>query len=143
MRIRLAFGFFFCAQWVSLFAQPKTLSFVKIGKVAIQVEIVRTEEEWAKGLMFREQLGAKEGMLFLGNRERMQKFWMKNTPLALDIIFISKDLKIVSIHKNAEPLSEQGISSLKPAQHILEILVGSSDRLGIKTGDHVQFIGIE
>jgi uncharacterized membrane protein (UPF0127 family) len=116
--------------------------YVKIGKTAFQVEVVRTPSEWQKGLMFREHLGPREGMFFLGTREYPQAFWMKNTLVPLDIIFISKDLKIVSIQKNAKPLSEENLPSGKPAMHVLEILGGTSDALHFSAGNKVELHGV-
>ena len=115
---------------------------VQIGTNVFSVEVVRTGAEWSKGLMFREKLGTREGMLFLGTAEKVQSFWMKNTLISLDMIFISKDLKIVSISKNTTPLSEETYSSGDLALHVLEILGGQSDKAGIKVGDTIKFISV-
>jgi uncharacterized membrane protein (UPF0127 family) len=129
-------------------APAKQQASVKVGKQNILVEIARSPEEWKKGLMFRDRLAPKEGMLFFGTSERMQSFWMKNTPLSLDMLFIGKDpkkknkLQVLHIVKNTEPLSEAPISSRKPAIHILEIKGGESDRLKIQIGDPVDLSGI-
>ncbi|PIR22711.1 MAG: hypothetical protein COV44_06035 [Deltaproteobacteria bacterium CG11_big_fil_rev_8_21_14_0_20_45_16] len=113
--------------------------FVVIRGHQFQVEVMRTDAEWSKGLMFRERLGAREGMLFFGKIEQPRSFWMKNTYVPLDIIFISKDRKIVDIGKNATPLSEATIPSKAPAMHVLEVLAGTSDKLGFQPGDKVEF----
>lgn len=115
---------------------------VKIGDILFQVEVVKTPREWEKGLMFREKLGDREGMLFYGTDEIKRTFWMKNTPLSLDIIFISKALRIVHIASETTPLSEKTIPSEKPAQYILEIKGGRAHALGIKPGDAVTFLHI-
>ncbi|MBN8555993.1 MAG: DUF192 domain-containing protein [Deltaproteobacteria bacterium] len=117
--------------------------YVKIRGSAFQVEIVRTNSEWQKGLMFREHLGPREGMFFWGTSERPQSFWMKNTLISLDIIYISKDLKIVSVQKNAVPLSEESLPSFKPATHILEVPGGTADHLGFKAGDKIELFGFK
>ncbi len=126
----------------STVASPKGLQFVQIRNISFQVEVVRSSDEWMKGLMFRDRLGEKEGMLFFGKEVRRQSFWMKNTPVSLDIIYISKDLRIDSIQKNTEPLSEKPLPSKGPALHVLEIVAGSSDRHGFREGDKVIFRGI-
>ena len=117
--------------------------YVEIKGNAFQVEIARSSNEWQKGLMFRERLGPREGMFFWGAHERPQSFWMKNTLVPLDIIYISKDLKIVSIQKNAVPLSEKSLPSLGPATHVLEVVAGTSDHLGFKPGDKVELFGFK
>lgn len=96
-----------------------------------------------RGLMYREKLGLNEGMLFVGERERPQSFWMKNTLISLDIIFISKARRIVSIGQNAKPLSEDLIPSDGPAQYVLEILGGQAKALKFKAGDAVEFLNIQ
>ncbi len=115
---------------------------VKLGGVSIQVEVARTREDWQKGLMFREKMAPHEGMLFWGEFERPQSFWMKNTLIPLDIIYISKDKRIVSIIKNAEPLSEVPRPSEGPALHVLEVIGGTSDKFKWKKGDRVEFFHI-
>lgn len=125
-------------------ADPSTKQgFVSINGIKIQVELARTESEWMRGLMFRDRLGPREGMLFLGYSERPQSFWMKNTPLSLDIIFISSKKNIVSIQKRTTPFSLEPLPSKAPAQYVLEILGGQSDALGIKEGMKVEFVHIE
>ncbi len=119
-------------------APQKDTTVVEVRGARFTVEVVRTPKEWRRGLMFREKLGRREGMLFWGSREELQSFWMKNTLVPLDIIYIGKDLRIVHIVHRAEPLSETPLPSLKPALHILEILGGEAASLGIKAGDLVR-----
>lgn len=130
--------FLVCSSY--LFAQHRAQNFVEINGHRFTVEIARTSAEWAKGLMFREKLGPFEGMLFVGEEERSQSFWMKNTPISLDIIFISKDWKIVDIKAQTEALSEKSILSAKPAMHVLEIRGGRASELGIKLNQSVRWI---
>jgi len=115
---------------------------VVIKEQTFSVEVVRAAPDWQKGLMFREKLGPREGMLFFGTEEIMRGFWMKNTLISLDIIYISRDLKIVHIVKRTEPLSEKILPSIKPALHVFEILGGQSDKFGIGVGDSVKFISV-
>lgn len=117
--------------------QPK----VQIGKHSFAVEIAKTPEEWSRGLMFREKLAPHAGMLFWGKTPRVQRFWMKNTLIPLDIIFISKDLKIINIAEMTTPHSLDPVFSKKPALHVLEIKGGESKKRGIKAGMSVKVPG--
>jgi len=104
----------------------------------IQAEIARSEGERRLGLMYRKQMAANEGMLFIFPREAMRSFWMKNTYLELDMIFIDKDLKVVSVLKRAVPLSESPRKSEKPATYVLEVIGGQAEPMGIRTGSKLQ-----
>ena len=104
----------------------------------VSVEIVDTNEKRALGLMYRQELPELHGMLFLFPRQEPQSFWMKNTPLPLDILFINSSLTIVSIAQNTTPFSEKVIPSDKPAQFVLEVNGGFCQRHGIAVGDHVE-----
>lgn len=116
----------------------KNVPQVRVKGQTFQVEVARTSREWQKGLMFRERLGPREGMWFWGSEERPQTFWMKNTLIPLDIIYLSKDFKVVSFIEKAEPLSEKHLPSEKPAMHVLELPGGSIKNLGLKVGDKVE-----
>ena len=107
--------------------------------VDIFMEIAKSEQEIAEGLMYRKSLPANGGMLFVFDREKVQSFWMKNTFLSLDIIFLNEDKEIVKIHKNAESLSEEPISSDVKAQYVVEVLAGFTDAYEIHVGDRVSF----
>lgn len=102
-----------------------------------RVEIARTAEEQAKGLMFRTELGANEGMIFPGTAPQPRSFWMKNTPLPLDIIFIGADRKIRNIPAQTVPYSTQPVSSVGAAIAVLELPGGRAAELGITEGDSV------
>jgi len=114
--------------------------FLRVNDAYIQLEIVRQPEEWARGLMFREKIGDHEGMLFVSDREEPRSFWMKNTLISLDIIFISKEREVIQIAERTVPLSEESIPSGEPAQYILEIKGGQASNLGIRIGDKVKFL---
>lgn len=101
------------------------------------VEVAATDAQKAKGLMFRERMALNEGMLFLFQAAGDRYFWMKNTPLSLDIIFIGDTGRIIHIAEGTTPFSEKTISSQGPARYVLEVLAGTSRRLGIKPGDQV------
>ncbi len=100
----------------------------------MDIELAETDEEINYGMMFRKRMDENTGMLFLRKEERAQSFWMKNTYVSLDIIFINKHNEIVSIQKNAEPLSERSLPSTGPADKILEVKGGYTDTYSINPG---------
>ena len=108
------------------------------GPHRFSVEVMRTPEQLEKGLMFRRYMPEDRGMLFDFKSEHPVQFWMKNTYLPLDMIFISKAGKIVSIKENAEPLSEALIPSGAPVQGVLEVNAGVAARIHAKPGDSVR-----
>jgi uncharacterized protein len=108
------------------------------GTQPFSVEVMRTEEERERGLMFRQSLAPDRGMLFDFKTERVVLMWMKNTYLPLDMIFIAREGKVVAIAKNAAPLSEKIISSGVPAFAVLEVNAGTAVRIGLRIGDSVR-----
>jgi len=114
--------------------------FIRVKEEYIQVELAIEPQEWARGLMYREKLGDHEGMLFISDHEEPRSFWMKNTLIPLDIIFISADREVVRIAERTVPLSEEGIPSGEPAQYVLEIKGGQASNLGIHIGDKLEFL---
>lgn len=114
-----------------------TKLFLKSNQQVISLEVAATPAQWQKGLMNRESMADLEGMIFLGTEERYRSFWMKNTFIPLDIIFLDKDFKIVHIAKNTTPLSEASISSGAPCQYVIELNAGESQTLGWKLGDQL------
>ena len=101
------------------------------------VEVAATDIERARGLMFREEMAADHGMLFIFEGEGERFFWMKNTPLPLDIIYIDNTGQIVSIAADTTPFSEAVIPSGKPARFVLEVNAGIAEKLAIKVGDRI------
>ncbi len=109
------------------------------GKIKVEVEIADSPEERAAGLMFRESLGENSGMLFIFDDEKTRSFWMKNTLIPLDMVFISEDLEIIDI-KYAVPCREdQCISyvSKEPAEYVLEVNGNFTVRNSIAIGNMV------
>ena len=104
-----------------------------------RVEVARTSEEQAKGLMFRTRMGADEGMIFPMNPPRDASFWMRNTVLPLDIIFVGTDGRILNIAANAVPYSETPLPSFGLAKGVLELNGGRAAQLGIAPGDMVRW----
>ena len=97
-------------------------------------EFARSEAEKATGLMFRERLADDEGMLFMWNTSSLRQFWMKNTLINLDILFIDSDYRVVHIEESAHKGSLRIISSLLPVQYVLEINAGQSQLRKITPG---------
>jgi uncharacterized membrane protein (UPF0127 family) len=109
----------------------------KAGSREFQVEIADDERERALGLMFRRAMGEDEGMLFDFGREEPAAFWMRNTYIPLDMLFIKSDGTIESIAKQTTPLSDKSVPSKGPVRYVLEINGGMSDELGIHPGDQI------
>ena len=104
-----------------------------------RVEVARTAQEQARGLMFRTEMGPDEGMLFPYDQPRVLSFWMKNTVLSLDLIFIGPDRRVINVAANAVPYSEQSIVSEAPAIATLELNAGRAAELGIVPGARVDW----
>jgi uncharacterized membrane protein (UPF0127 family) len=125
-------------------AQPKVTIFTKESRaVVFFVEIADTAAKRQMGLQYRQSLGDDRGMIFLFPSESQQTFWMKNTPISLDMIFISRDRKVVGIVERTVPFSLDSRSVTQPSQYVLEINGGLARRYGIQTGDSVRFDGIK
>ena len=107
--------------------------------IHLDIEIAKTDYEVQTGLMYRKDMGDRQGMLFVFEDEAPHSFYMKNTLIALDILFIDSDLKIVNIHRDAQPLNEAGIPSGGPVQYVLEVKAGMSERWGLEEGDRIQY----
>ena len=124
-------------------AQPKVTIATKEGReLTFQVEVADTSTKRELGLQYRRELAADRGMIFLFPTESEHAFWMKNTPIPLDMIFINSDGKIVGIVEQAVPFSLDSRSVPATSRFVLEINGGLSKRHGIKIGDSVRFQGI-
>ena len=109
------------------------------GELVVRIEVADDREETMRGLMYRTELAPDAGMLFLFDGEQERAFWMKNTPLPLDIIYIAKDGRIVSIAEHTTPFSTAAIPSRAPAQSVLEVNAGYAERNGVRVGDRVTY----
>ncbi|ESQ76231.1 DUF192 domain-containing protein [Asticcacaulis sp. AC402] len=107
------------------------------GRRLFSVEIASNFATRAQGMMCRTQIADNEGMLFEFQDVQERAFWMNNTLISLDIIYIAPDGRIVSIQKNARPLDRTPLPSKGPASGVLEVRGGLSDQLGLKAGDRV------
>jgi uncharacterized membrane protein (UPF0127 family) len=109
---------------------------------SFKVELAQTEKERLKGLMGRENLPADQGMLFIYNRQQPLSFWMKDTLISLDIIYLSQEKKIIKVIARALPCKQitcPGYPSMEPAMYVLEINGGLSEKLMIKEGMRAEF----
>lgn len=104
----------------------------------IDVEFAKNEMERSLGLMYRSSMDEHQGMWFIFPEEAPRSFYMRNTEISLDIIYLDKDKKVVSIAKNARPYDETSLPSEKPAMYVLEINGGLADKWGIDKGDRVE-----
>jgi uncharacterized protein len=116
--------------------QPLEIA-AKTGVHMFAVELAATPEQQAKGLMFRRELPEGQGMLFDFQKEQPASFWMKNTYISLDMIFIRADGRILRIAENTVPLSEALVPSGGPVRAVLEVIGGTARKLGIAAGDRV------
>lgn len=106
---------------------------------SFDIEIAKTEYETQTGLMYRDSMRENRGMLFVFDDASPRYFYMKNTRLPLDIIYVSEDKKIVSFYENTEPFNETSLPSKAPAKYVLEINGGLIDKLGIRVGDRLNY----
>jgi uncharacterized membrane protein (UPF0127 family) len=108
-------------------------------QIKFDIELALDDAHRARGLMFRDKLGPYDGMLFDFYQEAPVSFWMKNTKIPLDMLFIAADGTIKHIQANATPLSTDPIPSKFPVRAVLEINGGSARLLGIREGDKVKY----
>lgn len=130
---------------LSNFIIPFEKKFIKVflpnGKI-ITAELAITDEERTRGLMFRKEIPEDYGMLFVFEYEEKQGFWMKNTLINLDIIWLGKNRKIVHMEKNVPPCRSEPCKVYypsEPALYVLEIKGGKGDRENLKIGDTLLF----
>jgi uncharacterized protein len=112
------------------------------GQASFTIEIADDDEKRAAGLMFREEMADDHGMLFVFDRTRPVSFWMRNTPMALDLVFIDEDGVVRDILPGV-PFSEASIGPRDPVRFVLEIRSGIAQKAGIAAGDRVSHPSIE
>jgi len=125
---------------VSCTAEQNPAHSMQIGATKVNLELAITPAEQAKGLMHREYLAEDRGMLFIFEYEQMQSFWMKNTLIPLDMIFIDSDDKIVDI-MTAEPCEKEPCKSYTPkaeAKYVLEVNAGFAEKHNIEIGEEAK-----
>ena len=119
---------------------------VEVGGQRYYVEIADEPAEQARGLMFRDDLGANEGMFFIWRQAVPRSFWMRNTRIPLDIVYIGPELDIVGWSLDTPPCRTRNCPSYPsgaPAQYVLEVNAGEMERLGVEIGERVQVGNID
>ncbi|MBU6343157.1 MAG: DUF192 domain-containing protein [Bacteroidetes bacterium] len=104
-----------------------------------EIEIAHSEKEREQGLMYRKHMEDSQGMLFVFEEPDEQSFWMHNTYIPLDIIYLDENGVVVSLHKNCRPLNDTPLPSGKEAQYVVELNGGASDKIGLKVGCTTQW----
>lgn len=105
----------------------------------LEIEIADNDAKRMQGLMYRDSMSENKGMLFIFPDELERSFWMKNTIMPLDIIYINAGKQIITIQKNTAPYSEDSVPSNGPAKYVLEVNAGFCDRHSVKVGDHIEW----
>ena len=119
---------------------PNDQAWVEVKGERFKVAVADDDASRARGLMFVDELGDDEGMVFLFRREAPRAFWMKNTRIPLDIIYLDQSWAVVDIIENAKPCRTQrcpAYPSQRPAQYVLELNGGLSEQLGLRVGDAI------
>jgi uncharacterized protein len=135
-------------------SKPYEPAFIKNGRLiffnkdnkdttkAIDIEIADNDAKRAQGLMWRRSMSENTGMLFIFEDEKPLNFWMKNTVISLDIIYVNESMDIITIYDNTVPLSEMLIPSEKPAKYVVEVNAGFCYRHKVQSGDKIKFTAI-
>lgn len=123
--------------------QPKVYLDTPRGEVTVNVEVVATPATIEKGLMYRQFLGADAGMLFLMGAEKDWTFWMHNTLIPLDMIFIKKDMTVAGVVQNAEPKTDTLRKVDAPSLYVLEVNGGYTASKGVIAGAKVRFENVK
>ena len=136
---------FYLGVSLPLWAKSDSLPMVKFvslhqkSRLSITVEVPRTKRDFEQGLMFRKTLAKQHGMLFSYPKPQTVRFWMRNTYIPLDIVFLDEQKKIVWIEESAIPLDESPRGPNVQVQHVVEIEAGLCKKYHIRLGDRVQF----
>lgn len=139
-----------CKEDKKVIKQPE-ISFTKEGeltiykitsdslRISVDIEIADTEYDIQTGLMYRNTMSKNQGMLFVFDDISKRSFYMKNTRIPLDLIFIDDKNTIVSFQKNTKPFDESSLPSNVPAKYVLEVNAGLVDAWSIKVGDSMTY----
>ena len=125
-------------------ATPRFIT-IHVQNQPFRVEIADTPQKQARGLMFRRCLKSDYGMLFVFSQEEMRSFWMKNTLVALDMIFLNNEKQVVGLHESVPPCTADPCPSYgsgRPARYVLEVAGGTAKKLKLQIGDKI-FIPID
>lgn len=113
---------------------PVTLITPEGAEHIYHLELAATAKARSRGLMFRTKLPEAGGMLFVWPEEKMRSFWMKNTPLSLDILYFSEPKKLISSYEYTTPFSMRGLPSVKPARYVVELNAGQAQAKNLRQG---------
>ena len=105
----------------------------------IDIEIADNDQKTSQGLMYRSSMPENAGMLFFMDSQRIQGFWMKNTYIPLDMIFVNSEMEVVTIHANTTPMKESSYFSTAPALYVVEVNAGFCRKNNIQVGDKIKF----
>ena len=122
---------------------PKIVFHSTKGNTTLKVEVADDFDSRKRGLMYRSSLAADSGMIFVFDSAAIQTFWMKNTLIPLDMVFVGADYKIVDIIKNVPPCEVKDCPvypSKRPAQYVVEVNAGYVDKIGLANGDSLEFV---
>jgi uncharacterized membrane protein (UPF0127 family) len=133
----IACGALFAAPARAAGAQDTIEIVTRTGVHAFSVELATNAAERAVGLMYRKELPEGRGMLFDFHEEQPVQFWMHNTYIPLDMIFIAGDGRVVHVAQDAKPMSDDLIPSGRPVRAVLEVIAGTARKLAIAAGDRV------
>lgn len=109
----------------------------------VDIEIADNEQERTQGMMYRTNMPHDRAMLFIMQYEREQSFWMRNTKMSLDIIYVNGAKEIVTIYKHTQPYSNSPIPSFKKAKYVVETSAGFCDNFGIQEGNFIEFARVD
>ncbi|KXN97951.1 hypothetical protein LS48_13800 [Aequorivita aquimaris] len=125
------------------FTKEGELQLMKAGTdsiiASLDIEIADDDYQTETGLMYRNSLGKDQGMLFVFKDVQRRSFYMKNTKIPLDIIYLNGDKEVVNIQKNAKPFDETSLPSEAASQYVLEVNAGLTDAWNLKNGDRIRF----
>lgn len=136
--VQMAAAMFLAMTVAACSADDRLVLHTSTGDYPFTVEVVDTPETRQLGLMFRTSLAPNAGMLFDFQKEEPTAFWMENTLIPLDMIFIGADGIVKTIHVNARPRDRTSIPSVYPVQFVLEVPGGRTQEIGLKVGDRVE-----
>ena len=123
-------------------SEPRVIVQTTRGETPVRVEVAATPAKRSLGLMYRKELAEDAGMLFVFDETEEHSFWMKNTPLLLDMLFIDERGAIVGVVANATPFTTTPRTVGKPSRYVLEVNGGWCERHGVRAGDRVRFEGV-
>lgn len=109
----------------------------------VDIEIADNDQERTQGMMYRTSMPYSRAMFFIMEYEREQSFWMRNTKMSLDIIYVNGNKEIVTVYKHMQPYSNSPIPSFKKAKYVIETSAGFCDRFGIEEGNFIEFVRVE